>query len=101
MPTPVIPTAKLNDRLLTHAPSPLSSRPKTERPKGGEVEWRDPDTLSRAMPPQGVLSRQCSTLPVNGGPRHVQKAGSRNHRALRRLMPYMLSAGGASSPLSS
>jgi hypothetical protein len=36
----------------------LSSRPKTERLKGSEVEWRDPDSLSHAIPHQGVLSKQ-------------------------------------------
>ncbi len=38
------------DRLLR-----LSSRPKNRTTGGGEVEWRDPDNLSRAMSHQGVL----------------------------------------------
>jgi len=68
--------------------TPLSSRPKTERLWGGEVEWRDPeslscamrrqgevewrdsDNLSRAMPNQGILT-------TNRGPQAPSPASLR------------------------
>ena len=36
-------------------PSVIPTENRTTR-RGGEVEWRDPDNLSRAMPHQGVLT---------------------------------------------